>query len=67
MPITVNGGDMLTYQPNLDDDKKFKISGSTKYKILRIRVFDVYGNILNLNESDWSMVLKVFYLKNKNQ
>jgi hypothetical protein len=52
VPITINGGDMFTYQPNLDSDNRFKINSSTKYKILRIKVFDIYGNILNLNESD---------------
>ena len=61
VPITVNGGDLLTYTSNLDLDNKFKVSTKTKYFSFRIRVYDTFGNILNINNSDWSMILKVFY------
>ena len=61
VPITVNGGDLLTYTSNLDLDNKFKVSTKTKYFSFRIRVYDTFGNILDINNSDWSMILKVFY------
>ena len=63
VPVSVNAGDMLLYTSNLDLDNKFKVSTSTKYISFRVRVYDTFGNILNINNSDWSMIIKVFYKK----
>jgi hypothetical protein len=61
IPVNANNGDMLSYLPNLDSDNKFDVDRAFKYYTFRIRVFDNFGNILNLNGSDWSMVLKLSY------
>ena len=61
VPINVNGGDLLTYTPSLDYENRMQCNINTNFVTLRIRVYDIYGNLLNLNGSDWSMILKVFY------
>ena len=60
IPNIVNGGDMLSYQNNLDHNQEFLIDTGSKYYHLHFTLQDESGNILNLNGSDWSMVLKLY-------
>ncbi len=57
VPINVNPGEMITYVPNKDDEQSFK--GPQTGHSFNIALTDVNGNLLDINNSDWSMVWKL--------
>ncbi len=64
IPVDVNGGDVLSYQTQLDQNQILKVNQPIKYLSLHVRLLDNFGNSLNLNESDWSMTLKIYFKDN---
>lgn len=61
VPVSVVGGEMLVYQTDLDQNQVLKVNQPVKYSSLHVRLYDNFGNILNLNGSDWSMTIKIYF------
>lgn len=60
IPITVNAGDLITYMPTTNEQQKINCS-KTFYKVFNVSLRDMFGNLLDLNNVDWSFVVKLSY------
>lgn len=61
VPITVNSGAMLNYAPKFEHDMKIKLSDTyVSVSMINIQLYDQFMNYVNLNGSEWAMILKIF-------
>ena len=66
VPITVNSGDLISYIPTTDNQQRIYCS-KTYYQNFNVSLRDMFGNLLNLNNVDWSFVVKLCYKENTNK
>ena len=60
VPINVNSGELISYFPTSPYMQIVK-TGNNLFQTVKISLMDDFGNLLDINNSDWSFVLKLIY------